>query len=180
MDYALISCHDFFPLLFTVDLFPSLSCLLSSSPPSSCYTSGVNTPEARPSAKVSSHSNFPWHSLPLDLNRAFTWQNAEIFISLILVEEGSFSDNMEGNNGSYYWYNSYGFFFSIIGAKLWQKYQLDCWLLTLNNGFSFFWMRWELPDLKECFRDSTSFKITASFSFSKFFFLCKSIKICGI
>ena len=79
-----------FSLLFTVDLFPSLSCLSSSSPPCSCYTSEVNTPEARPTVKVSSHSNFPCHPLPLDLSRAFTWQKAEGF--LILIEEGSISN----------------------------------------------------------------------------------------
>ena len=147
-----------FSLLFTVDSFPSLSCLSSSSPPSSCYTSEVNTPEARPTAKVSSHSNFPWHPLPLDLSRVFTWQKAEGF--LILIEEGSFSNNMEGNYDLYYWCN---FFLSIVRAKLWQKIQLDCWLLTLNNGFSFFF-EWDESCLnwnnqgKECFRDSTPLK----------------------
>ena len=108
----------FFFLLFSVDLFPSLSCLSSSSPPSSCYTSEVNTPEARPTAKVSSHSNFPWHPLPVDLSRVFTWQNAEGF--LILIEESSFSNNMEGNYGLYYWFKI--FFNQFLGQNCGRKF----------------------------------------------------------
>ena len=131
-----------------------------------CHVSHL--PEARPTVKVSSLSNFLWHPLPLNLSRAFTWQKAEGF--LILIEEGSISNNMEGNYGLYCWCNF--FFWSILRAKLWQKIQLDCWLLTLNNGFSFFFFEWDESCLnwnnqgKECSRDSVAFSILIVFFFS--------------